>query len=480
MSLKRAATAGAKWTSISSAFGAIVQFAQITVLAWLLRPADFGLMAMVMIVLNFAQIYSDLGISLAIVQRQDSSNEQLSSLYWLSVVMGVVVFGILLAAAPFVAGLYGESQLGTLVPAISLLFLIAPLGSQFGLLMQKHFEFKKLALIEISAATAGAIVAIMGACHGFEVYSLVVGQLASTAITTLCFVVVGLTRWRPALHFRYSDVRGYLGFGLYQIGERSLNLIGSRIDQFLIGVFLGPEALGYYSFAWNLIIQPVNRINPILTRVAFPFFSQLQGDTERMRRGFLILLKMLSTINAPILLGISAVAPIFVPLIYGQKWEPAIVLVQLLAGVGFLRAMTNPVGTLMLAKGRADIGFYWGVAVSCVQVVGIAVSVYNYGTTGAAVGLLILHVFYLTALYWFIVRILIGPYFGRSVDAIVPAVLIAGVMAVLVWALPLILPLPASIVLAVQILAGVAIYGGLSMALQPAWTSELLLLLRLK
>jgi lipopolysaccharide exporter len=243
---------------------------------------------------------------------------------------------------------------------------------------------------------------------------------------------------------------------------------------------MGPEELGYYSLAWTLIIQPVNRINPILTRVAFPFFAQMQSETERLKRGYLLLLRILSTINSPILLGVSAIAPLLVPLIYGQKWQPAAILVQLLAGVGLFRSMINPSGVLILAKGRADLGFIWGAGVVVVQVIGVWISVYNYGTIGAAVGLLLLYAFYLIALYWFLLRTLVGPFFGCYVSAIMQSVFTAGAMAILVWALPHILPLPIPAVLAIQILVGAAVYIALSVAMQPRWTTEILAMLRLK
>src|SRR5262245_49343036 len=163
MSLKHAVIAGAKWTSVSTVVSAAVQFAQMAVLARLLSPVDFGLMAMVMIVLNFAQIYSDLGISAAIVQKQDPSWKELSSVYWASIFVGIFVFGLLLAATPIIVRLYGEPRLSTLVPAISILFLIAPFGSQFSLLLQKNLEFRTLALIDMSAAISGAVIAIAAA-----------------------------------------------------------------------------------------------------------------------------------------------------------------------------------------------------------------------------------------------------------------------------------------------------------------------------
>jgi hypothetical protein len=152
--------------------------------------------------------------------------------------------------------------------------------------------------------------------HVQRAYALVLAQLAGSIVSTAILTMIGLRHWRPMFHFRRADLKGYMGFGLYQMGERTLNFLYSRTDQLLIGMFVGPIALGYYSFSWNLIIQPMNRVNPTLTKVAFPLFARMQNEEERLRRGYLTLIRILATINAPILLGFAANAPVLIPIVY--------------------------------------------------------------------------------------------------------------------------------------------------------------------
>src|SRR5262249_24336143 len=190
--------------------------------------------------------------------------------------------------------------------------------------------------------------------------------------------------------------------------------------------------------------------------------AKLKNDNRRMRYGYFALVKALSTINAPILLGLAGVAPGLVPLLYGSRWQPAVPLVQLLAGVGFLRSVIKPSGYLLLATGRVDLGFIWASAVVSAQVIGVSLSVYSFGAVGAAVALVFLHLVYLIALYPFVVRVLVGPCLSSYISSILPAALAGGTMAAAMWVLARLFSAPTPVLLTTQILFGMVIYIGLS------------------
>jgi lipopolysaccharide exporter len=446
---------------------------QLTLLARLLSPSDFGMVAIVMVVLGFAQTYLDMGISNAIIQRQHTSKEQLSSLYWLNIFAGWIIFGITVAVTPLIVILYREPYLFTILPVAAIMFLIGPPGAQFSLLLQKGLFFRTLAVVEIAATLSGALIAIGGAVLNLGSLALVLGQLFGGAISSLILVIIGWRAWRPMLRFRREDIRGYLGFGLYQMGERTLNFLSSSVDQLVIGIMLGPVALGYYRLAWSLIIQPVSRINPILNRVAFPLFVQVQHQNERLKHGYFSLLHVLSSINAPLLFGCAATAPILIPVIYGPQWASSIVLVQILAGVGFLRSIINPIGTLQLAKGRADMGFFSNLGVGIVQMIGVPFGLYFGGLIGIPVFLLFVLVAYYVATYWFMVRSLLGPCLRPFLRNTLSPVLSASVMAITVSILPRFLTAVPPIVLFCQVVVGAIVYLLLTILLRPALIVEL-------
>ena len=462
MSLKRQAAKGAYWTGTSSVVVTVVQFAQLAVLARLLVPEDFGLMAMLMIVVGLAQAFADMGISNAIIHRQDTTDEQLYSLYWLNILAGIVLFFLLLAAVPTIVVLFAEPRLAELIPVIALIFLIAPFGQMYQSLLQKNLRFRELAVSEIFAATFSATVAITAAATGQGIYALIFWQLSIIACRTVVMIGFGWSEWRPSWHFRYGDLEGYISFGLFQMGERSISFLGQRVDQFLIGTLLGAQALGYYHLAFNLVILPILRINPVLTRVAFPLFARVQDNTEKLRHGYMMMQRVLAAVNFPLLFGLAAVAPVLIPLVLGEQWASSIVLVQILAGVAILRSAVNPVGSLLLAKGRADLGFYWNLSVGLTQVPAIYVGVTTAGTLGVAVASLLMQVAYFGGGYLFLVRRLLGPCLRSYLAALWPAALTAGVMALAVAGLAHLPTFEAYPLLIAQVGFGALLYAALN------------------
>lgn len=341
---------------------------QLVVLARLLNPSDFGLMAMITVLIGFAQSFADMGISNAIIHRQDSSRSQLSSLYWLNMLAGLSVFALVMASSPLVVKFYGEPRLASLIPWAALVFLVIPLGQQFQALLQKELQFDQLAKVEIASTAIGTVIAISSAIFGQGVFSLIWGQLAEASTKALCLLRSGWAVWRPGLHLRWNDTKEYVAFGLYQMGERCLNYISANADYLIIGRFLGPETLGIYLLAYQLVTMPLARINPILTRVAFPVFARKQTDNAALCRGYLEMIKLLAYIVFPLLIGLATVAPVFVPVIFGAGWLTAIPLIQILALLGLLKTLVNPIGSILLAKGRPDIEFRWNASGAMINV----------------------------------------------------------------------------------------------------------------
>ncbi len=474
--LKKQAVSGVKWTATSTVIITILQFVQLAVLARLLSPEAFGLMAMIMVVLGLAQAFADMGISNAIIYRQDTTREQLSSLYWLNILAGVIVFVLVLASTPLVVKFYGEPRLTELIQWAALIFLITPLGQQFQILLQKGLQFQILSIIEVTSISIGTLVAIGTAVMGQGVFSIIWGQLGGTLAKALMLVAVGWKRWLPGLRFKYGDIQGYLGFGLYQMGEKSVNYFIGRIDQLLIGVLGGAQALGYYNLAFNLVIQPISKINPIITRVSFPLFAKIQSDNEQLKHGYLSVLRFLSMVNFPLLLGLAVVAPILLPLVFGEQWLPAVLLVQILSFVALLRSNSNPVGSLLLAKGRADLGFKWNAMLLITQIPGIFLGAHFGGVLGVALALLTLQIIYSIFSYPVLIGTLLGPCLKEYIMNIAPAFGLSLLMALTVAIVPLIMNQSRELVLTTQILIGVLVYLSLNLIFRRQQLQEIKLI----
>lgn len=458
MSLKKAAIKGVKWTSYTTIITTALQFIQLTVLARLLSPEAFGLMAVIMLFHGFAHAYADMGISNALIHYQDTTREQLSSLYWLNIFAGIILFLILFFSAPLITTFYNEPKLLHLIQFTALTFLITPLGQQFQVLLQKELVFKKLSIIEVVSVIIGTSIAIISALIGQGVYSIVWGILTTTLIRSLLLAVNGWKKHPPMLIFKFNGLHGHINFGLYQMGEKSINYFNSRLDQLVIGAFVGVQALGYYNLAFSLVIQPIAKINPIITRVAFPIFAKIQNDNEQLKKGYLLTLKIISFINFPILCGLAVIAPLLIPLVFGEQWENSIVIVQILSFVALLRSQGNPIGSLLLAKGRADLGFKWNAFLMISQTIGIVIGLKTAGVLGVAWALLILQVFYMVLNYLFLVRPLINSSIKEYIFSLLPAFIFSIIMALGVYTIPLFIQLSELNTLLIQVVLGGVIY----------------------
>ena len=389
MSLKKQAISGVKWGGVSMGVVTALQFVTLAVLARLLSPSDFGLMGMIMVVIGFAQAFADMGLSNAIIQRQGVEEDHLSSFFWINVFAGIVLFAFILLCRPIAVFYFKQPDLSNYLIFAAFIFLITPVGQIFTTLLRKELKFKALSKIEIAGMVVYSVTTIGMALAGFGILSLIFGQLIRSLFTVIILFIIFRKTWLPRFHFSIKEIKSYLSFGAFQMGERVVNYLSANIDYIIIGRFLGPAALGFYTLAYQIVIFPLTKINPIITRVAFPAFSKIQYDNYRMKKGYCKVINYISMISFPMLTGMIVVAPEFIRLVYGPKWESAIIILQILCLVGIFKSLGNPIGSVLLAKGRADIGFYWNIFVVIVVSVAVIVGA-HWGIAGVAVAILIL------------------------------------------------------------------------------------------
>lgn len=374
MSLKSKSISGISWTTISTATTTIIQLLQYALLARLLEPDVFGLMAIITIVIGFSIAFMDMGVSNAIIHFQEISKDQLSTLYWLNIFAGIIVFIILSLISPIIAQFYNEPLLRKLIMVLATSFIIQSFGQQFMVLMQKSLKFKIIAIIEIISKSIGLVVSVFLAFKGFGIYALVVGLLSSVSSRSFLYFLLGQKQYKVRLIFKIGDIGKYMKFGLYQMGEKSINYFSANIDKILIGRFIGFEALGFYNLAWQLIIFPVSKINPIINKVTFPIFAKIQKNNERINRVYNRSVTSLLIISIPSLIFLYYNSIEVVEILYGPGWFKSAQIVSILVFVGLLKAAGNPSGALLLGIGRADIGFWWNLFWLIVLSVGLSVT----------------------------------------------------------------------------------------------------------
>jgi O-antigen/teichoic acid export membrane protein len=240
-------------------------------------------------------------------------------------------------------------------------------GTAIPVLLQRDLKFRDLAIIEISATVSSTIAMFAAAFIGIGVMSLVIGQIIYYGVRSLQLVAAGLPHWQPHLHFRTSDLAGYIGFGMYQMGERTVTYLAINAIKLIIGRYLGANTLGLYYVAYQIIVYPVLRISSVIMTVSFPILAKFQDSNDLLRRGYLHMSRLISFSMFPVLVVVFVTAPVFVPLLMGTGWEGVTPIFQILCVVALFKVLGSTTVPTYLARGRADLGFVWNLIVAVVN-----------------------------------------------------------------------------------------------------------------
>lgn len=359
MSLRKSAISGVKWSAISLLGRRGLSLFSTIILARLLAPADFGLVAMAAVVIGFIELFQDLGTATAAIQRKDPSQALLASMFWLNAGFGLAATLVLYLASPLAGAFYREPHVIPIMQALSLSFLLSGLGNLQKSLLERYLEFNKLARIEIGTALFATLVGIAAAYLGHGAWSIVYQMLAGNFLATL--LLWGASRWRPSWQFDWPEIRSVMGFSLNLTGASIFNYFARNADKFLIGRFLGSEDLGYYDLAYRLMLYPLQGISAVIRRVMFPLYSRMQDDSGQFGWTYLKVASAIALISFPLMLGLTALAGPFVLTLFGAAWIPVIPLLLILAPLGALQSILTTAGDIYTAKGRTDWALWWTI-----------------------------------------------------------------------------------------------------------------------
>ncbi len=347
------------------AFRVSLQFAQLAILARLLSPADFGLVAVSSSVVILCQSLNDLGMGSSVIHHRTISREQFSSLYWANVVFATLLtLGLLLLSPVLSHQLFQLPALQEVLVVQSFTILIAALGQQLRIRLEKSLDFAVIARVEILGALTGFVVAVAWALQFRNAYALVAGYLVNASVQSLLLYLWTPRTWRPQWRLQLAEISQHLKFGGYVTGNNLLNLIATQADLLLAGRMLTPDTVGYYSVPRNLSLSLIGVFNPVVTRVGFPLMSEIQNDRERLADTYRKTVAYTSALNMPLFLGLAVFAEDVVAILFGADWGKAAVFLQWLALWGAIRSIGNPVGAVVLAVGRAQRLFFWNLGLA--------------------------------------------------------------------------------------------------------------------
>ena len=428
MEIRSRALSGVFWSTFSSVGTSLLQLIQLAVLGRLLGAEEFGLVAMASVVAGIAGAYADVGMSNAILTHREITTAQLSSLYWLNWGASLAVAVLMAGAAPLVALAFSEPRLVPLVWWTAISLAIVPLGLQYQLLMQRELRIKPIAITEVFSASVGFSAAVYFAHNGWGAFSIVFGALATAIVKSFSLFMLGRRQWPISLHFSSLDIRPYVAFGAYQVGERTLNFAHKNLDKVLIGSLLGAQQLGLYSVAYQLMQKPIQFVQPIVARVALPLFASMNENPERLRAAYLLIMQALAMLMFPIFMFLIAAAEPLVLLLLGPGWMAAVPVLELLSVLGLLYSIGFIVGSLLLARKRADIAFWLNVWALVVYAIAIACGS-PWGIEGVAMSLVLAQLIGLFSLGFWVRWRVVGMRAGEYVLAFFPALIYAALAA---------------------------------------------------
>ncbi|MFY9619536.1 MAG: lipopolysaccharide biosynthesis protein [Pyrinomonadaceae bacterium] len=419
-------TVASQGLKFCSAIGATI------ILARLLTPADYGLIGMVAVVTGFVSMFKDMGLSVATIQKEEINAEQISTLFWINVLLSIAVMLVMVAIGPIVAWFYGEPRLTLITICFAQVALIGGLTSQHEALVRRQMRFTVLAVLEISSLIVGIFVAVALAWYGARYWALVASQLAQTLMYAVgIWIVCG---WRPGMPVRNSGVRSMFAFGSNLTGFHVINYFARNLDNMLIGKFWGSWQLGLYGKAYQLLLLPIDQINSPIATVALPVLSRLTDSPERYRKAYLRILQKVAILTMPIMAFMIACSDWMVRLVLGPQWIDASRIFAVLGIVGMVQPIANTTGWLFMTQGRTRHMFQWGLIGSSIIISSIVLGL-PWGAIGVATSYSLVSLLIVTPLlFWFVGRE--GPVrtmdFYRAVAPVAAAALsVLGILLIL-------------------------------------------------
>ena len=384
----------------------VIQLASVVVLAKLLTPQDYGLVAMVLSLVGIGEIFRDFGLSTAAVQAETLSKAQRTNLFWLNTGIGATLSLIVFCSAGLIAAFFGEPLLTPIAQALSLTFLINGVATQYRADLNRHMKFGSLALSDVLAQGVALVAAVIFALLGAGYWALVAQQI--TQVTTVLVLVVCFGRWLPGLWRRKVPLKGFLKFGWNLMGTQLIGYASNNLDSIIIGLRFGASPLGIYNRGFSLLMSPLSQLRAPTTTVALPVLSRLQHDEERsgryIKRGQIAL-------GYSIVPGLAFVGGAAVPLVnllLGDAWAEVAPILALLAVAGAFQTLSYVGYWVYLSRGLTSQLLRYTMVTFVIKAVCI-LGGSNWGIVGVAAGYALAPALCWPLSLWWLNRITVLP-----------------------------------------------------------------------
>ena len=425
MSVGRSAKQGIAWAISSNVANQAFQFAVGIALARLLVPADFGVFATTGIFTGLAGVVSNIGLGSALVQRQEIDERHRRSMLALNLVSAAAIVLLLAAASPWIGRYFHNPTAGPVLRLTALNFLLNATSSVSFSLLSRSLRFRTLAITEAVAAIANGATAVVLAFAGYGVWAIAWAGIVQSVVRSI--MLLRQAGWLPRLAWDRAALGDLLGLGAGLTLKRVINYAAANVDYFVIGRRLGAADLGFYTRAYGLITLPMTQLSRVIMSVLFPAFSRIQGDNPRLNAGYKRVVTATALVSFPFLAGLGLVAPSFIAVVYGDKWLPAVLPLEIMTAAGMMKAVTTFVGSIADAKGQVLSEVRRQVVYLVLLVLGTVVGS-HYGTAGVATAVVVASFCMLLMMQSFLGQ-MTGMRWRTYLEALWPALAATGVMA---------------------------------------------------
>lgn len=452
-SLKKKTVKGVAWTSLDQILGLGFAFVIGVILARLLSPSDYGLLAMIGVFNSIAMAFVNSGFGSAMVRKPDLTDDDTTTAFFFNIVVAIGMTAILWVIAPWVAMFYDKPILTDLVRVEGLLLIIASLAIVQNTQLSRALNFKAKMIINASSQVLAGAIAIAAAYRGFGVWALVIQHFVGNIVSLVLLWII--SPWRPRGQWSRVSLRYLWGYGSKMLASGLLDRIYSNIYPIVIGKLYSPADLGQYSRASGYAALPSQGLTGVLQQVTFPVLSHIQQDDERLAGSYRRMLRFSVFCVFPIMIGMAALAHPLVITLVTDKWAQCVPYLQLIC----FASMWYPVHAinlnLLMVKGRSDLFLRLEIIKKILGVAIVVVSV-PFGITGICIGSICGSILCL-AINTYYTGKLIHVGFARQMMDMTPTLLNSLMMGLVVYLVSL--PLGSDVIkLIVGVPVGVVIY----------------------
>lgn len=381
-SLTQRTTSGVLWSGGSQAARQLLTIFSFSILAHHIDETAYGLVSMATVFTAFVETFRDFGTTTALVQQAELTDRLISTVFWINMLAGTVIALCLLALSIPGARFFGEPQLARILQVVSLNFVIGAVGLVPTAMLMRRMQFRWITLAQLAGVVSGTAAAITMALQGLGVWSLVIGTLMNTLVSTVVVWVASPCRNLSVLD--WESARKLFSFSANLSGFNILNYVSRNADNLIVGRFLGKGPLGFYQMSYSLMTYPISNFSGVLCQVLFPALVQVRTDMERFRSAYIRACMLISLVTFPAMLGLTVTADPFVRALLGEHWMPVAGLLKIFGPLGMAQSVFTTIGLIYNAQGRVVRQLHWGIVAGTFHVISFFAGL-PWGITGIAI-----------------------------------------------------------------------------------------------